>query len=284
MGTHVNSIEVRKTPSISDDFSRSLDLAFEPLMVAKVSITEDVRNTLDTMLSIAKSITRFDSKSEFNSCLTEGLMLNINTLAANSLLIPPGEYVVWMANPADDSAMLVPVSNVQAESELYINPKQYEVHLSKLSGCWNKLERVIGEEDEKRGEEGNDAKNKKYDELKKHSEKSRSTVFQSQHPGRIHPLDTNVVNAIEASSKSQSEIADELGVDKSTVSRWTTDHSTGGRTPSLKNAGEFANLTGVPVTSIFTKELDMSPASNKKRSKTSGSGGGRNKAFRRGNA
>jgi len=230
------------------------------------------KRLMNEMIRLATSPARFDSQKEFGTNLSEGLLLNVSPMVSQSLMVPPGEYVVWTTNR--DHTTLVPTSDVTSEAEILHAAPSYKMPTSRLLGYWNSMERVIGEAG------GFD---KTPEDLKKSSNKASS--FKMKHPGRIHPIDTKVSSSIEASGKSQQEIADQLGVDKSTISRWTTDHAKAGRRPNLQHAGELASITGSDPDAMF-KELSTPASQSKKsnkRKKTSGSGGGRNAAFQQGN-
>lgn len=215
-----------------------------------IDLGDDV--TVEEVIQIRE--TAFESCDEFKQYLNEGALLHVNKLLASSLLIPAGQYMIW-AEPAS-TTVLCPVG-MSNESEVTIAPKSYEILTSKLVNSWSQVQKFLSEDGQLKG--------------------SSTSSFQSKHPGRIHPIDSNVASPIEASGKSQEEIADEMGVDPSTVSRWMTNSDKAGRSPTLSHAGAIASIVGVEPASMF-RELDTANDDGKgKKRKTGGSGGGRNK-------
>ena len=90
----------------------------------------------------------FSSQDHFKQNLCEGLLLNVNTLAANTLMIPPGEYVVWTTDAGH--TMLSPTSeSVQVGDSVGKSTESYDVTTPNLVRNWNKLERMIGEKKDK---------------------------------------------------------------------------------------------------------------------------------------
>lgn len=97
------------------------------------------------MMNRAVSPASFASQRQFRQNLTEGLLLNVSRMASQSLLIPAGEYVVTAMTP--NHTMLIPTQEVAVEDAGVMGEGEdsYEVLTADLVGCWNKLERVIGE-------------------------------------------------------------------------------------------------------------------------------------------
>lgn len=97
------------------------------------------------MMRLAGSPNSFSSQGQFRNNLTEGLILNITSLASNALAIPSGQYLVWATDA--HSTMLVPTSETKGDGRdlLAGRPQQIDVLTTELLGCWNKVERVIGE-------------------------------------------------------------------------------------------------------------------------------------------
>lgn len=232
-------------------------MQFSKLLESKLAevdtYLDDSAQEIRDLLAHATSPARFDSLLALQEHVTPGALLNVNSFVSQAITIPAGEYVVWSTN--NDRTVLMPTGTKTVGEELVSVPQTYELHTRKLLGFWDKLERVIGEDD-----------------------------WRGKRPGRIHPLDRKVASAVTSSGKSQEEIADAMGVDPSTVSRWMTDDEKAGRTPTLAHAGQMADLVGADPDAVF-RELETAPApsvTTHKRKKTRGSGGGRNPAYRQG--
>lgn len=66
-------------------------------------------------------------------------------------------------------------------------------------------------------------------------------------PARLDALAQNIRRYISLSAYSPAEVARELGVDKSAVSRWMS----GGRTPTVQNLIDLARLLEIEVTDLW---------------------------------
>lgn len=111
-------------------------------------VTSSSTGSLDLleMMNRAVSGAGFSSQRHFKQNLSEGLLLNVSRMASQSLLIPAGEYVVTAMTPSH--TMLIPTQDVKVEDVGVLaqdDSGAFEVSTTDLVGCWNKLERVIGE-------------------------------------------------------------------------------------------------------------------------------------------
>ncbi|MCK9558616.1 MAG: helix-turn-helix domain-containing protein [Candidatus Cloacimonetes bacterium] len=244
----------------SSTISEKLNIALEPIANTIKFNDSNTQLTLEEMMRIATSSRRFDDKRQFSQYLSEGVILNINRMVSQNIGIPQGEYVLYSIT--QKKAMLVPTAEVTVqETDFTKSPKMFEIYTNKLLGCWNKIEGTITEADE-------DAPPKRYGH--KEIEQTSRSKYKST---------PEVVSALERAGKTQEQVADEIGVHPSTVSRYK--HATskkGGRVPSLGKALELADATGGNIEAMFGNI--EAPVSRKK---TSGSGGGRNKSYRQGN-
>lgn len=231
--------------------SKSLATKLEDKLAIFQCDVEDV--PLQKLIDQAESPFRFDSQKALRNHLTEGALLNVNSLASSYLGIPNGEYMVYHIN--SDKAVLVPVGD---DLDLVESDNPIELLMPTLLQHWDKVERCLYES----GTHGS------------------KELIQQQHSK--YPRNRQLRGAIEASGMSQEEIADACGVDPSTVSRWTIDHEDGGRKPNIDHAIELSKRTGQDVQSLFGAVVD--PGSKVRRKATSGSGKGRNPTYRIGNA
>ncbi len=111
-----------------------------------IPVNEDNSDIL-TMMKLAASNNSYHSQKQFKSNLSEGLLLNVTTMASNALSIPAGQYVVWATDA--NSTMLVPTLEAKGRERDVVTDREnrQEVMTHDLVGCWNKVERVIGEGD-----------------------------------------------------------------------------------------------------------------------------------------
>lgn len=258
---------------ISKTIGKKLDKALEPLSV-NTKCDNDVKVALEEMMRIVSSPARFDNKTQFSKYLTEGTILNINKLVSQSIGIPQGEYVLYRINM--QKAVLIPTAEVTVQETNYNSaPKSYEVYTNKLLGCWNKMEGTILEDDTSENNTKDDTTNNNKSNLPPRRY-SRKEIEQTSHSK--YKSVPEVVSALERAGKTQEEVADEIGVHPSTVSRYKHATSTkGGRVPSLGAALKLADATGGNIEAMFGNiEAPV------KRKATSGSGGGRNEVYRQG--
>ena len=254
---------------LSSTLDKKLNKALEPLMSNTKFNDSNTQLALEEMMRISTSPRRFDNKGQFSQYLAEGVVLNVNKLVSQSIGIPQGEYVLY--NITAEKAMLVPTAEVTVqETDFSKSPKSFEIYTSRLLGCWNKIEGTITEAEE--GEEGDSSEVGKPPRRFGHKEIEQKAKSKYKNV-------PEVVSALERAGKTQEQVADEIGVHPSTVSRYK--HATsrkGGRVPSLGSALKLADATGGNIEAMFG---NIEPPASRK--PTSGSGGGRNKTYRQGN-
>lgn len=225
-----------------------------------------VESQLEDMLNNVKSKARFDSKQELQDYLSEGALLNINTLASDYLSIPSGKYVVWTTDLGN--TMLVPSANLSINTEIYETPtKDVEVYTPRLLGAWSKVERVMYEDEGSKSSSDDKWKDEEVDSK------------WSQDASKIDR--TAFANAIKRSGKSQAEIASEVGVGEPTVSRWLQDGSKStGRDPTLDHLNDLSSVLGASIDSLGFNPKHR----HKKRKSNRGSGrGGAGSTSKKGN-
>ncbi len=219
---------------------------------------------LDSVIESRLTPGAFPTQASFRKHLTEGSVLNITTLASRYIGIPGGEYVVFNVN--DSMTTLFPTGVQNEDLAKPVTPT--EVHTSRLVGNWDKMRRSLVEFDMQSQEQPSDQAQGKKERIQKSHSK--------------YPRNQQVKGAIEASGKSQEEIADAIGVDPSTVSRWTARSGEGARLPSLEKAIALSKGAGVDIEAMFGGISSTTPRHSKQK-KTSGSGGGRNATYSSGN-
>jgi len=236
-------------------FSRNLDKALSTLQE-----NDQINSDIDFLIKIATSDYNYKDRKHFTNSMSEGAILNVNKLVSAYIGVPVGKYIVYDIN--SKTAMIIPTSDHVVETnDFNTKPSHYEIYTKDLLNCWNKTE-IISEDD--------------MNDLKKINQQgNKERIQKAKHK---YPRNEQIKGAIESSGRSQEELADECGVDPSTISRWTAASGEGARKPSLDAALDFANSTGLDVESMF----GSTPDTRAKKHKTSGSGGGRNTTYTQG--
>lgn len=188
----------------------------------------------------------FKSRTDLQKHLTESATLAVNKLVSTYIGIPEGEYAIYNVN-SNKTQLL---NTKELSNDVYEPIKFQEVFTKDILDNWRNFDGPISESGKK-------------DRIQKSHSK--------------YPRNSNVKNAVETSGSTQEEIANAIGVDPSTVSRWTAKTGDGARRPSIDNAIEFSKRVGSDVEDIFSSGRTQN---RKKRHKTSGSGGGRNPKYR----
>lgn len=278
----VSSYMREGTAMLSQSLDSKLTNALQSNFV-DAAVTDDISSALTEMVQRASSTTRFDTPDQFKQFLTEGVLLNVNKMASQSIGVPQGEYVVYQVKGG--KTMLIPTADVTVqETDFAEPPRAYEVHTKDLLGCWDKTERTLYEAEENgRPPEGTPGEPGEPEDQQQAPDVGHGVKHKKQlgAQNRVHPTNTKVHQAIQKSGKSLKDIADECGIAVSTASRYGTKDFTGeepgGRRPSIDKAIEFANAIGLDVEAAFG---DLPPT--KKREATKGSGGGRFDLYQRG--
>ena len=213
---------------------------------------------LESVISSRLTPGSFATQAAFKKHLTEGSVLNITALASSYIGIPGGEYIVFNVNDAMTTLFPTGVQN----EDLAKPVQTTEIHTAHLVNNWDKIRRSLVEFTQQSQEQPTGEQQGKKERIQKSHSK--------------YPRNQQVKGAIEASGKSQEEIAAAVGVDPSTVSRWTARSGEGARLPSLEKAIALSKGAGVDIEAMFGSVASTTP----KQKKTSGSGGGRNQTYR----
>jgi len=231
---------------------------------------------IDHLLEVATSPARFDSQDSLRMHLAEGALLNVTRIASDCLSIPSGKYVVWLT----DSGRTVLVPSRDRAAGVYAkNEDMYELHTAKLLGMWNKLERSISEDGEQ-GRSGNWRDGNEAQDISGHFDTAPEQI-----PDEPYTFGTKIGRpalwqAMQRANIGVTELANAVGVDKSTISRLLRDVQAGpgdphGRNPSVAVAQKIASVLGVDVNEVLPPPEDLH-VSNRKATSGSGAGGGKN--------
>jgi hypothetical protein len=200
----------------------------------------------DSLLQHSISPGSFNTQNELQHHLSEGALLNVSLIGSRALSIPSGEYMVWATDAGH--TMLVPVDQNTNKEEVFEAAKDtYEVLTPNLLNHWNKVERVLAEE-EIPGEPGETPEPEEAD-------KSEAPQFKS----RVNPADIDrnpMLRAMEQQNHTVTSLADAVGVDPPAVSRLLRtpkdrQGDPGGRNPSIGLASRIANELRMDVEALF---------------------------------
>lgn len=255
---------------------RKLSLLLENRLDTRLADLVRVTDSYDEIDGILEQIRnpgRFDSRVEFQRHLREGSLLDVSVLASKALAIPSGEYAVWTTDAGH--TVLMPTDSPRAGDVVTREAPQYELHTSHLLGSWNRISRTIAERQQMNGIH---QRSQQGDE----SEKSNNDHFQgapTEQPDGPYTFGSKVARtelwqAMKDRNMGDSELADAVGVDKSTISRLLRkveqgQEEPGGRNPSAELAMKISRVLGVPIDLVMPPESELI---GKKRTGTSGSG------------
>lgn len=247
--------------------------------LAQVAPDVDAANEIDGLMELARSPGRFDSPAEFRRHLREGALLNVGVVASKALSVPQGEYAVWTTDAGH--TVLVPTDAPRSGDVVTREAPQYEIYTSQLLGSWNRVSRTIAEGEfggQRRGQEGGDKGNNGGDEgggrQQDHYANAPTETPDGPYTFGSKVARTELWQAMKDRNMGDSELADAVGVDKSTISRLLRkvergQEEPGGRNPSAEVAMKISRVLGVPIDLVMPPESELI---SKKRTSSSGSG------------
>ncbi len=178
----------------------------------------------------------FHTKDELQSYLMEGALLNLSRLGEHYFSIPSGQYMVYTTSQG--STMLIPVSETGSTEEVFEHKTDnYEVATTKLLDNWNLLGKPAPLLEAESEEDNQEFEGSRID---------------------LDSVDRDAIaQAMNDQNMSVTDLANRVGVDKSTVSRYLRkpkegiQGDPGGRTPSLVTAGEISKALRASPTTLF---------------------------------
>ena len=242
--------------------------------LAQVAHETDHIAEIDGLLEFARHPGRFDSTNEFKQHLREGALLNIGVVASKALSMPQGEYAVWTTDAGH--TVLVPTNTPKTGDVVTHETPQYELHTKHLLGTWNRISRTIAEGEF--GQQASPDKSTKDDERKSRQQDHYDSAPAEQPDGPYtfgkKVARTELWQAMKDRNMGDTELADAVGVDKSTISRLLRkvnqgQDEPGGRNPSAELAMKISRVLGVPIDLVMPPESELI---GKGRSGSSGSG------------
>ena len=257
-----------KRPMESSMPKKSISLA-DKLNNLFLEEPDQIVEEFDMLIDASMSLARFDNQSELASHLTEGALLNINTLGAHALSVPAGEYLVWVTDVGH--TLLVPTQDKKAYSEVFGEFKiSYDVLTPTLLNNWPKIERVLKEEEpppESNGEESNEADD---------TEMPKGQRIQS----RVNPADIDrppILRAMEDRGHTVTSLARAVGVQAPAISRILRtpkkkQGDPGGRNPSIGLAAKISSVLRMDPTALFPDIFGAARYEPRKSRKNRGSG------------
>lgn len=275
MGPDMREWESRRRPNHSLNEQRPMTKLTNGLMRRlndrlNVINSIDASNELDGLFEITSSVGRFDSLKEFKNHLREGALLDVSVIASKALSIPQGEYAVWATNSG--TTILVPTSAPKPGDVVTRENPQYDLHTSQLLGSWNRITRTITERTADDEESGNG--NLERDKGSDHFDTPPTYRPEGPYTFGSKIKRTNLWQAMKDRGMGDTELADAVGVDKSTISRLLRKvnkgkDEPGGRNPSVELAMKISKVLGVPIDMVMPPESELI---GNKRLGTSGSG------------
>jgi len=227
--------------------SPTLQQKLDKLFVEDVCVSE-----FESLLQNTISPARFDTQEELQHHLAEGALLNIGVIGSKALSIPCGEYMVWATDAGH--TMLVPVESKKPEKEVFeAAHENYEVLTPELLNHWNKVERVLAEED--MGEGGGESGGESETEGTPADPGPGAPEFKS----RVNPADIDrspMLRAMEQQGHTVTSLSAAVGVDPPAISRLLRtpkdrQGDPGGRNPSIGLASRIANELRMDVEALF---------------------------------
>ena len=246
------------------DIIRRINLAMD----AEI-IVESVQPELEELMRIAASPSRFDGPKQFKQYLTEGTILNVNTLASQIIGVPSGQYLIYSLDSS--KAILIPTSAITVqENEFRDQPRPSEVYTKDLIKLWNKIE-ILTESDPaalpqnqdqlgapgEPGESGGPSWSQNIGKPRGKKEQIATSDQRSK-----WPRDKQAKGAAEASGKTQQEIATAASkiageqISEPDVSRALAASGTpSSRMPELHRAAAIASAMGSTIEQVFGTKI-----------------------------
>lgn len=222
-------VELLSAPTVPSrhlhNATRTLREAARQLPVAGPAA--DVAIDCDLAEMLVTAVSGFDGQSDLKQHLAEGSLVGVNAIASQALFIPPGEYLVWITNL--NSTKLLPLTSRRNSRDVFERRDQpVEVMTPMLLQHWDKLSRCLTE--------------------------AESTVTPPRKVGQRSSEGgrPELATAISNSDKSLSDIADDIGVDVSTISRYLGWRNRGGkRNPSFETMKKLKDELGIDPNDLF---------------------------------
>lgn len=217
-----------------------------------VDFVNKATNLFGMLLENAVQSNSFHTKDELTQYLFEGSLLQLSKLGEHYFSIPSGQYLVYTTSQG--STMLVPVSQTANREEVYEDKGQFfEVSTTKLLNNWNLLGKPAPLLEDDESEIGDESNRIDLDSVDRDA----------------------IVQAMNDQNMSVTDLADKVGVNKSTISRYLRkpkqgiQGDPGGRTPSLATAGEISTALRAAPTTLFPDVFKQ----NKRKKKRQGNRG-----------
>jgi hypothetical protein len=219
---------------------------------------DPVMEEFGTLLDGTLSPERFDNSSQLADYLCEGNLLSISKVASKALSIPSGEYMVWVTDVGH--TMLVPTQEARAYSEVFEGLQdQYEILTPDLLQHWNRVEKVLSEENEPFNPTHQPEERGHTDDAGNEEETEEKDSSGQQIKSRVDPGDIDrppMLRAMEDRGFTVSSLATAAGVQPPAISRLLRtpkdrQGDPGGRNPSMGLAATISKLLRVDPTALF---------------------------------
>lgn len=222
-------------------------------------LTED----FDQLLKNATSPNAFKNSAELKQHITEGALLNINTMGTKAFSIPSGEYMVWLTDAGH--TMLVPTNTISRTPDVFEHTqdtielstrdmlKKFNCFTKTLAESWNEEESWNEADDDETEDDTSDRR----DSAKFSLTVDKNTVDR-----------TPIMKAMEEKQFTVTRLAELCGVDTPAISRILRTPETGpgdpgGRNPSIELAAKICAALSMDPRSAFPDIFTKKPTVQK---------------------
>lgn len=217
-----------------------------------------ILESFNALLSVATSPGSFISSDEFKKYITEGALLNVNTIGSRALSIPCGEYQVWLTDAGH--TMLVPTSDNAFNNDVYENREiGFEISTRDMLKTYNGFSKTLAE-----NFYGNAGMGEAEDDYMAMSERdTEEGASPDNDPGEFEltvqkqTVDRKpLLRAMEEKELTVTELAALCSVDPPAISRILREPETGpgdpgGRNPSMDLAARICAALSIDPKTAF---------------------------------
>lgn len=217
-----------------------------------------ILESFNALLTVATSPGSFISSDELKTYITEGALLNVNTIGSKALSIPCGEYQVWLTDAGH--TMLVPTGENNYANDVFENRDMgFEISTLDMLRTFNGFNKTLAE-----NLYGNAGMGEAEDDFMAVSEKEyEDDAAQDNDPGEFEltvqkqTVDRKpLLRAMEEKELNVTELAALCSVDPPAISRILREPEAGpgdpgGRNPSMELAARICAALSIDPKTAF---------------------------------